>query len=166
MSGAMRTSILAGAVVLAMSGLMVLERKGENVPSQEKLTTAELQQKFPEESQRAARLETQGGIVRERIEFTRSVARELIANRITLLEAATRLRDLDHSLAPVQADVYDLVFPTIYPGRSEGERYCHRAIAMVDAELVQQPAEARALVRRLTDELQLELNRSLLQLPH
>jgi hypothetical protein len=166
MSGGMRTSILAGAAIVACYGLVLMERKEDKVTDQVQSPTAGLQHELSEESDRAARLAEQENIVRARIDFTRRVARELIARRLTLLEAATQLRNLDSSLAPVYQDLYGTVFLQLYPGRSEGERYCQRAMAVVDAELTSKPPERTAILRRLNDELHRELGRGMVQLAH
>jgi hypothetical protein len=159
MSGAMRTSILAGAVVMACYGLILLEKKEAQTPDGAKLSPAMLQEELTAEGAHTAQLAKQEEIVRGRIEFSRRVARELIAQRLTLLEAANQLRELDYSLSPVKSDFYSIVFPKLYPGRSEAERYCRRAIAVVESELAAEPVKGRTVVRRLTDELRHKTNR-------
>jgi hypothetical protein len=120
-------------------------------------------QELPEDGDRAARLDQQGAVVRARIEFTRRVALELIAQRLSLIEAAHQLRDLDHSLAPGRPDIYSNVFLKVYPGQSEDERYCQRAIHMVEGELALEPIQRRVISRRLTDELRQNLQRDVLR---
>jgi hypothetical protein len=161
----MRTSILAGAVIVGCYGLVLMERKGDKIADPDQAPSASPQQEFSEERDRLARLEKERGIVRARIDFARRIARELIARRLTLMEAANELRDLDSSLAPAQPEFYGAVFPQIYPGRSEVERYCQRAIVLAEGELVADPAQRR-VVRRLKDEFRHELNPSLIQLSH
>ena len=104
--------------------------------------------------------------MRARIDFTRRVARELIGQRVTLLEAATQLRNLDSSLAPVYQDLYDSAFLQLYQGRSEGERYCQRAMAVVDGELASKPTERATILRRLNDEFHRELDRGMVLIVH
>jgi hypothetical protein len=162
----MRTTILAGAVIVACYGLILTERKDDKVDDQQQIAPAALEPEHSEESDRLARLEKQGNIVRARIDFTRRVARELIGRRLTLLEAATQLRNLDSSLAPVCQDLYGTVFLQLYPGRSEGERYCQRAMAVVDGELASKPIERTAILRCLNDEFHRELVRGMVQLAH
>jgi len=165
MSGGMRTSILAGAVIVGCYGLVLMERKRDKIADPEQMQSAAPQQEFSEERDRLARLEKGEVIVRARIDFARRIARELIARRLTLLEAANQLRDLDSSLAPAQPEFYSAVFPKIYPGRSEVERYCQRAMVLAEGELVSDPAQRRVL-RRLNDEFRHELNHGMIQLSH
>jgi hypothetical protein len=157
MNGGMRTSILAGAVVMVCCGLMLMEHKEAQVAEPERPTPTVMRQELAEDGDRAARLDRQGAVVRARIEFSRRVALELIAQRLSLLEAAHQLRDLDRSLAPAQPDIYGGAFLNLYPGQSEDERYCQRAIHVVEGELVSEPTQRRAITVRLTDELRREL---------
>jgi len=166
MSGGTRTSILAGAVIVTCLSLILMEGNEDKPADQDQMRSAALAQETSEENRRAADLKKQEDVVRTRIEVTRQVARELIERRVTLLQAATQLRDLDSSLAPVAKDFYGTVFRQIYPGRSDDERYCQRAIAVVDSELVLEPARSGLILRRLKDELQREISQGILQLPH
>jgi hypothetical protein len=164
MSGGTRTSILAGAVVMVCYGLLLMERKEAGGPDPERPREVAVRQELPEESAGGARLDQQGVVVRARIEATRRIALELIAQRLTLMGAARQLRDLDHSLAPGRPDIYHVTFLQLYPGQSEDERYCQRAIHVVDGELASEPSQRRAITRRLTDELRRELTRGALRL--
>jgi hypothetical protein len=143
-----------------------MERKEERIAEQDQIPPTASTQETPEESSFAADLKKQENVVRTRIDVTRRVARELIERRLTLLQAATQLRDLDLSLAPVRKDFYGTVFHQIYPGRTDDERYCQRAIAAVDSELVLEPARSGSIMRRLKDEFQREISHGILQLPH
>jgi hypothetical protein len=153
----MRTSILVGAVIVTCYSLILMERNDDGVANDKQLFPAASQLEPSEEHNRASSLEKQQSIVRARIEFTRHVARELIAQRLTLWQAAIQLRDLDSSLSPLQQDVYDKVFLQLYPGASPEERYCQRALAVVDSELVLRSVQRPAILQRLRDELQREL---------
>ncbi len=163
MSGGMRTSILAGAVVMVCCGLILMEPKEAPVLNREPVAATDVPQQLPEEADHAARLDQQGAVVRARIEFTRRVALELIAQRLRLIEAAHQLRDLDHSLAPGRPDIYHVTFLKLYPGQSEDERYCQRAIHVVEGELASEPIQRRAITQRLMNELRQELQRGVLR---
>jgi hypothetical protein len=77
------------------------------------------------------------------------VVAELIAGRISLLQAAVRFRRLNQRL-PESADAYN----HFYPGNSEGERLCRYVIAYVRSTLLDEsPDLAPALVERLNAEL-------------
>jgi len=154
MSGDKRASIMVGgAVVLASLGLTFLEKCGPADPEADLTRNPEFRHEFPEESSRAALLAIQRGIVKQRIDFSRRVARELIAERLALPEAAALLQNLDQSCAPVFRDFYQFAFRQMYPGRSEGERYCRRAMALVENELALEPAKSAEVTRRLNQEV-------------
>ena len=167
MSGGLRTSIMiGGSVVLACFGLILLEKRTGIERESDKLRGADLQQETPEEHHRAAHLEIQERIVEERIEFSRRVAQEIIAQRLTLWEAATQLEKLDQSTAPVFQEFYELTFQELYPGHSVAERYCRRAMVLVDGELVREPAKRAAVIRRLNQELRAKFSSGVIQASH
>jgi hypothetical protein len=143
-----------------------MERREERVAEQDQISATVSTQEPSEENSFAASLKKQENVVRTRIDVTRRVARELIERRLTLLQAATQLRDLDTWLAPVREDVYGAVFREIYPGRSDDERYCQRAMAVVESELVLEPAQNCSILHRLKEEFQREISRGILHLPH
>jgi hypothetical protein len=167
MSGDLRNSIMiGGAVVVACFGLTLLEKRAADTTGSDQLRRAELEQELPEENNRAARLKSQSIVVEERIQFSRRVAQELIAERMTLCEAATQLQNLDQSSAPIYLEFYAKVFPRLYPGRSEAERYCRRAIALVESELVLAPVQRAGVIRRLTQEFGLKFSDGVVQAPY
>jgi hypothetical protein len=117
-------------------------------------------QEISKETERATRLAFQAKTVEERIGFSRRVARELIAERLTLWAAAAQLQNLDHSTAPLYQEFYASVFSQLYPGQSEAERYCRRAMDLVEGELVAEPSRKAAVLRRLKQELKSKLDAS------
>src|SRR5262249_8804642 len=77
--------------------------------------------------------------------------RELLAGRLTLLEAAARFRALDR--APPAFDWE--VFRSAYPGDSDEERHCRKVIGWVEVELNQtDPCLALATCARLLGQLE------------
>jgi len=165
MSGGMRTSILAAAVIGACYGLVLLEQKDDNVSDPEEVPATATSRELSEEGERVAELEKQRSIVKARIDFTRRIARDLIAQRLTLSQGASQLRDLDRSLAPVHQDFYLAAFREFYPGQSQDERYCQRALAVVDSELASKPVQRFEVLRRLEDQFRRERDHGILQLP-
>lgn len=154
MCGGLRKSIMiGGTVVLACFSLILLEKHIQNERGPDKVGCKDLAQEFPEEKHRTALLEKQERIVEDRIEFSRRVAQEIIAQRLNLWEAARQLENLDQSSAPVCQEYYMQTFRQLYPGHSMAERYCRRAIALVDSELVREPAKRTAIIRKLNQEL-------------
>ena len=167
MSGGLRTSIMiGGAAVVACFGLTLLEKRTANSTEVEQLRSQELERELPEETNRAVRLKSQSIVVEERIQFSRRVAQDLIAERLTLRDAATQLQNLDQSSAPIFQEFYALVFPQLYPGRSEAERYCRRAITLVESELVLEPVRRAAVIRRLNQEFQLRFSSGAVRAPY
>ena len=85
-----------------------------------------------------------------RSERRQALARELLAGRLTLREAAARSR----ALAEADPDFRWYVFRQTYAGASDAERHCRHMIAAVAEALRDRPAEAAEVVARLEAELQ------------
>jgi hypothetical protein len=158
--------MIGGAAVVVCFGLTLLEKRGVKNTEADQLRSQEIEREFPDESNRAARLKSQSIVVEERIQFSRRVAQELIAQRLTLCDAATQLQNLDQFSAPIYQEFYSEVFAQLYPGRSEAERYCRRALALVESELVLAPAKHAATIRRLTQEFRLKFSPLAVQAPY
>ena len=159
MNPGVRTSItIGGAIILVCFGLTFLDKKEDISTS----TSDEggSNQEVSGERDRGRRLDRQVRVVEERIEFSRKIAQELIAGRSTLWLAAAQLQNLDQSSAPLNQEFYASVFLRIYPGQSEPERYCRRAMALVESELILKPVEKRAVLARLKQELKSNLESS------
>jgi len=89
------------------------------------------------------------------------IADALVAGRLTLPEAAARLRDVDAR----SLDFRPAVFERAYPGNSDDERYCRAAIGWAASRLHGRPDEAPEVVVRLERELDAYLRRGTLRLP-
>src|SRR5262249_33866042 len=143
------TSIMiGGAVILVCFGLTFVDKQTTRTSVE-----GDSNQEDSGETDRGRRLDRQVRIVEERIEFSRKVAQELIAGRLTLWAAAAQLQKLDQSSAPQFQEFYASVFLRIYPGQSEPERYCRRAMALVESELILKPVEKESVLKRLNQEL-------------
>jgi hypothetical protein len=80
---------------------------------------------------------------------------ELLAGRLTLLEAARRFKNLNESPITCQDD-----YRSRFPGRCDGEKVCRQVLAWVDTALQQYPPDqARAVAQRFEDDLQKHLQR-------
>jgi hypothetical protein len=99
---------------------------------------------------RGEELEAQLAAVRQCYAAKRQALAEVVAERLTLREAAARFRqaDLVNPIFPWDA------FPDLYPGDTDGERHCREVIHHVRLELRDEPARAAAVVARLEGELQ------------
>src|SRR5713101_260609 len=148
MSGGVRTSMMiGGAVILVCFGLVFLEKQEPITIATGASDQPDSHQEISGERERASRLDCQARMVEERIEFSRRVARELIAQRLTLWAAAAQLQNLDQFSAPLYQEFYASVFPQLYPGQSE-------------SELVLKPAQRSAVLGRLHQELKSKLDGS------
>jgi hypothetical protein len=86
------------------------------------------------------------------------VGGDLALGRITLLEAAARIRELDRLEAPVVL----AQIRQAYPANSETERCCKEAITWVESWLVGHPEQDQAVLLRLRAELDEHLRRGTL----
>jgi hypothetical protein len=87
-------------------------------------------------------------------------ARDVIAGRLQLLDAAAKFRELQNAVAD-----YDWTrFREAYSGQSDDERHCRAVIGLVETELQAQPTDS-TLLERLEKELQMHLERGTLRLP-
>ena len=77
------------------------------------------------------------------------IARDLIAGRLTLLEAAEHFRDLNHGAPPIDWTVWRERFN----GSTDDERHCRQVIQAVDLELRDDREQGAAVVGRLKAEL-------------
>jgi hypothetical protein len=89
------------------------------------------------------------------------IVEEILAERMSLLEAAACFRDLDHGPPPILWDR----FRAFYPGDSDDERHCHEVIENVRVRVEVQGGQGRQQVLRLEAELRQHLERGTLRLP-
>jgi hypothetical protein len=91
----------------------------------------------------------------------RRIARDVLAQRLTLLEAAEHFRDLNEG----NPDVNWEVFRRDIPGSSDDERYCWQVIEVVQSEArCRDPNYAAVVKDRLEAELRDHLKNGTLQL--
>jgi hypothetical protein len=95
------------------------------------------------------RLEGERAAVLARAHAKHGMLMDLIEGRLTLLETATRYRDMDQAQGNRQVDR----LAEIWPGGCQPERYCHQIIQVAEWELSEQPERAAAAVNRLKSEL-------------
>ena len=112
------------------------------------------------DSQRAENLERQRRAAFHRLEAKRRIAHDLIAQRLTLLQAAERFFDLNE----VNPDFYWEGFRDLHPEMSDDERCCRQVITIVRWELRAESDNGEAVVKRLEAELQAHLRRGALRL--
>ena len=85
----------------------------------------------------------------QRNESREAVMRELLAGRLTLLQAARRFKDLNETPVTCQND-----YRSRFPGRSDGEKVCRQVLQWLEGYLLGLPSEqAQTLRRRFADEL-------------
>jgi hypothetical protein len=107
-------AVLVGALAL----LAWSSWKGEILPNEPNASSEEV---------RLAQLEQRVQAVAQRLKRKQRVTDELMAGRLTLLQAAALFRALDHAPPPFNWDI----FRSSRPGISDDERHCHLVIAWV-----------------------------------
>jgi hypothetical protein len=112
------------------------------------------------DSQRAENLEGQKRAAFHRLEAKRRIAHDLIAQRLTLLQAAELFLDLNE----LNPDFHWEGFRNLHPEMSDDERCCRQVIAIVRWELLADPDQGKAVVKRLEAELQAHLRGGALRL--
>jgi hypothetical protein len=134
------------SVVLLLAGLGLVGSACVNPDGKD---WAEWWREFAEARRQGERLEQAARAVRARWATRGEVAREVIAGRLTLLEAAARFREANEAAGDVLG-CYGRWKP--YP---TGECLCRQVIDRVAMELLEAgvPPEGRVLVRRLESEL-------------
>jgi hypothetical protein len=113
------------------------------------------------ETERSRRLDERLGTVLRCCSEERRLAREVVAGRLGLVEAAGRFRDLTADEPTFNRES----FRRAYPGGSDEERYCRQVIAFVRVALSEQPGADPSVVGCLEAELQDRLERGDLSLP-
>jgi len=92
------------------------------------------------------------------------VRADLLAHRITLLEAAARFRDLHLAGPPFDWDTWQFALRRCYPNASNDERICRYVIEGMQMMLSDGSEEARPVMERLGRELDEHLQRGTLRL--
>jgi hypothetical protein len=114
---------------------------------------ARLERDRAAQDRRAALLDTQCEIIRDRCAAKEHVVRDLLARRLTLLEAASDFRSLN-----AEPPDFPCPPPEEYPGRTENERYCRLVLDRVrSASEDLTPSHADEILRLLEEQLETHL---------
>ncbi len=108
------------------------------------------------------KLAAQQAEVTERTRRLQEVTDAVVAGRLSLLDAAARVRDIQSASPYFPWDR----FRASYPGATDDERFCRMVIGMVYAPELKDGPQRVALAARLTAELEEHLRRGTLHLPH
>jgi len=111
-----------------------------------------LERALAHEHQRQEKLKQESEQLQEKAQRRSEVIQELVAERISLAEAAARIRDLCEPFYLEQA-----LSALEIPGRTENERLCRLAIYWAGAILRDSPAQAARVQARLEGQLGEEL---------
>jgi hypothetical protein len=114
------------------------------------------QQDLAEACQRRETLGQQTRLVQQDLEAKSQVIEDLRNDRLTLLEAAARFRDMGHSCL----DPDGALFRQSYAGQTDAERWCRKVISYMRAV---SPAQTDGASR--ADQLEVELSQHLAQGP-
>jgi len=103
-----------------------------------------------EERERERDLDARREVISRSIRTKGGIMAEVLDGRLSLAEAARRLRDQDLG----QSGFHVKVFHSVRPASSDGERYCRYVISWARIILGNQPDQGRELLRRLEAELE------------
>jgi hypothetical protein len=151
-----RPLLLAGVAVLvgALALLAPASWQGDSLPGGRGYPSEQLRLAAHEQNLRDSAL---------RLRRKQRVSDEVLAGRLTLLEAAALFRALDHGPPPFHWDHFRIS----RSGNSDDERHCKELIDWVDwTQRKTDPARAEALRKDLRAELSEHLGRGPLRLPH
>jgi hypothetical protein len=161
MNALLRVSLCAGAMATAF---IVLEfaRPGWFQSLEPELPRlSESSSRMVADDESAEQLEMQRQMVLARLQLKRQIVEDLCAEKLSLLEAAARFRDLDKILP----DRFPSHFARYFPCGSDEECYCLRVIMATQAQLASLNKPYAALIVRLRAELEQKLATGNLQLP-
>ena len=136
-------------VVLALGGLVWL--RPDLLPSCafDPAAFAEQQEREARARHRQEMLDEHSRVLQQRLDAKEGVMQELLAGRLTLLQAARRFKDLNETPVTCQND-----YRSRFPGRSDGEKVCRQVLQWLEGYLLGLPSEqAQTLRRRFADEL-------------
>jgi hypothetical protein len=114
-----------------------------------------------EARRRDAELEAQRQLALDRLRTREAIGQALAEGRMTLLQAAARLRVCQLSKPGFRWDL----FRKRFPGASDEERFCRKTIDCAVGLKSARPERARAVQLRLEAELKAALRRGPLRLP-
>ena len=110
---------------------------------------SETQEYIARMAQRREALSRRAELIQQRSDAKQVIIRELLDDKLTLLQAARRFKDLNETPITCQ-DNYRLR----YPGRSDGEKVCRQVLAWMDLDLAGLPPDqGKALSHRYEQEL-------------
>ncbi len=151
----LRLSICALAVAGVIYGLDLAHPGWIQDLGHETVYLAEFSVQLENEAQIKDNYEDRLNTARIRMATKHEIARRLIAEQLSLCEAAALFRDLDRHFP----NGCIAIFRQYIEGRTDDERYCRQVIGAAEGELFRQPHEAAAIRARLNAELQEMLER-------
>jgi hypothetical protein len=150
MIATLRLLVCATAMVLA-GCVLELAQPGWLVQlGSELLRLSQSRADLREELELGRRLEEESAALVACAHIKQRILNELIYDRLTLIETATRFRELDR----IRLNGQPNRFCSTWPGSSEIERYCQQIIQAAKCELYEQPCVAAAVLARLKAEFQ------------
>jgi len=150
MIATLRLLVCAGAIALAGYVLELAHPGWIAQLGADLVSLLKFQSDLHEELEFGRRLDEQSAALLTCMQAKRHILKDLIDERLSLIETATRFRKLDRTLRNGQPNR----FCSVWPGNSEIERYCHQIIRATKWELSEQPCAAAAVVARLKAEFQ------------
>jgi hypothetical protein len=139
--------LTAAALGLALAGVSVARPSWPADLGVDFWNVPALNARLKQHQQVAVALEYQDEQVMRRIAVKEVIVHDLIAGRISLVEAAAQFRALNAG----RRDYLSVIRAT-FPGRTDDERICRNVIGFVEAA-VEQDEDGRYTVHRLNEEL-------------
>jgi hypothetical protein len=128
----------------------LLDRCGLNITAM-----TESQEQETRLSQRREVLTTRAEVTQKRIQAKEAIIRDLLAERLTLLEAARQFKKLNETPVTFQDN-----YRAHFPGRSDGEKLCRQVLAWTESGLKQlTPSLAERLQYKFEEELAANMRR-------
>jgi hypothetical protein len=148
MIATLRLFVCAGAIALAGSMLEFAHPGWIRELATDLCALPNIRAGLYEELELGDQLEVHMSALGARAEAKQRILKDLIGERLTLVETASRFRELDKA---VQSDQLERLGEA-WPGRSVVERYCHQIIQTAAWELSEQPCVATVVAARLKKE--------------
>jgi hypothetical protein len=141
----LRSGCLCLSAAVALVGLAVFAARF--VPGLDALLPAP--DGYLREQQRNVQLRDDMADIDRVVADKHALTAEVIASRLSLVEAARRFRDLDAAAPQFNREA----FCRTWPGRTDEERYCREVMGFVRTTLTDEPGRRQLVMGRLETEL-------------
>lgn len=150
MNAILRASLVVGAVATVAASLYCMPAAPLSLGGGDLLGLPQAWQRLEQAEQQRDVLDGVNEVILYRIACKRTIARDVVAGRTTLFEAAAQFEDLNRRLGGYCWSAFRLG----HPGDSDEERHCHEVMlfACVEAKYLQ-PGSEEVVQCQLEEEL-------------